>query len=158
MKHYFRIIGYWFLAEVLTLFLDLTLSFSGSVFVRLLCSICTVGILAGLMAQGGYAAALADRKIQPPAVRPVLLGLTGSAVPCVLWGMLWAARSGMLDDGFYRLYKLLCAPFLSVCNLISADVSAGSVPVWGMAVLGILSLIPCAAVCCAYWITRHRAQ
>ena len=155
MKQYLRMFGYWLLAEVLTLFIDLTLSFSGSVLVRLICSICTLGILLGLMAQGGYAAALADKKTAPSALRPLLLGLTGSTVPCILWGMLQTARAGLLTDSFYRLYKLLCAPFLSVCNLISADISAAGIPGWGMAVLGVLSLTPCAAVWIAYTLTRR---
>ncbi|MBR3629124.1 MAG: hypothetical protein IKN55_01450 [Oscillospiraceae bacterium] len=158
MKTILRMLGYWLLAEVLTLFLDLTLSFSGSILVRVLCSICTVGILLGLMIQGGYAAAMADRKAKPSAIRALLHGLTGAAVPCVLWGMLLAARAGLLPDDYYRLYKLLCAPFLSVCNLISADISAGSVPVWGMAVLGFLSLTPCAAAVAAYAVTLKRAE
>lgn len=156
MKHYLRILGCWLLAEVLTLFIDLTLSFSGSTLVRVICSICTIGILLGLMGQGGYSAALADQKAAPPAVRPLLLGLTGCAVPLLLWGMLTAARAGLLPDTFYRLYKLLCAPFLSICNLISADISACTVPFWGMAVLAVLSLTPCAAVMAAYCLTmRH---
>ena len=53
MKDHLRILGCWLLAEVLTLFIDLTLSFSGSALVRIICSVCTVGILLGLMAQGG---------------------------------------------------------------------------------------------------------
>ena len=155
MKDHLRILGCWLLAEVLTLFIDLTLSFSGSALVRIICSVCTVGILLGLMAQGGYSAALADRKANPTSLRPLLLGLTGSVMPCALWGMLAAARAGLLADGFYRFYKLLCAPFLSVCNLISADIAASSVPGWGMVLLAVLNLTPCAAVWIAYLCTRN---
>lgn len=152
MKELLKMPGWWLLAEVLTLFIDLTFSFSGHAVVRCICGICTVGILLGLMAQGGHSAANADRRAHrtPHRLRPVLLGLAGAAVPVCLWCVLLAARLGAVPDDFYRLYKLLCAPFLSICNLISADVSAAGVPVWGMGVLLVLSLAPCAAAWIAY--------
>ena len=154
-KQILRILGCYLLAEALTLFIDLTLSFSGSVGVRIVCSICTLGILLGLMANGGYAAALSDAKAKrtPSVLRGMLYGLCGSAIPAALWGMLMAARAGALPGDFYRLYKLLCAPFLSVCNLISADIQAASIPGWGMAVLAGLSVTPCIAVVVAYCLT-----
>lgn len=159
MKELLKMPGYWLLAEVLTLFIDLTLSFSGSALLRMVCGICTVGILLGLMAQGGFSAANADRKAhrESTVLRPLLLGAAGAAVPAVLWLALLAARAGALQDDFYRLYKLLCAPFLSFCNLISADVSAASVPGWGMGVLLALSLMPVPAVWIAYAVTRRKA-
>ncbi|MCR4644789.1 MAG: hypothetical protein K5695_05190 [Oscillospiraceae bacterium] len=155
IKQILRIIGSYLLAEVLTLFIDLTLSFSGTTLMRILCSICTLGILLGLMANSGYAAALADARAKrtPSLPRAMLYGLCGTAIPAVLWGMLTAARAGLLPGDFYRLYKLLCAPFLSICNLLSADVEASSLPPWGMIVLAALTLTPCIAVMTACLLT-----
>jgi len=59
----------------------------------------------------------------------------------------------VIDGGFYRFYKLLCAPFLQVCNLICDDVTAASLPVWGLVVLAIVPAIPYAAVMIAYRMT-----
>ncbi|MBQ8928503.1 MAG: hypothetical protein IJ055_09575 [Oscillospiraceae bacterium] len=142
MKEIGKILGLALLAEVLTLFIDLTLSFSGSAPVRVVCSICTVGILGGLMVQGGYSTGKADRKSgKTSPLRSALLGIVGSAPYLVCWIVLLLARQSA-SGGFYRLYKLLCAPFLQVCNLLSADTDAGSLPGAGLLVLLLLSLVP----------------
>lgn len=155
MKVYLKMPGYWLLAEVLTLFIDLTFSFSDHAVVRILCAVCTVGIYLSLMVQGGYAAARADKKrhIEFNPLRPLTLGLAGAAVPALLTIALLLAKLGVLADGFYRLYKLLCAPFLAVCNLMSADIAASSLPAWGIAVLLALSLAAIPAVMIAYKMT-----
>ncbi len=157
MKEHLKLFGYWVLAEVLTLFIDLTLSFSGNPLVRCICAVCTLGILTALMVQGGYTAALADKKahITPNFTRPFTLGLTGSAVPLLLTLLLTLSKAGVLPDGFYRIYKLLCAPFLSVCNLMCADVVTSLLPGFGLAVLFLLSLLPIPAVCIAYTMTMQ---
>ena len=152
MKTAARLFGLMLLAEVLTLFLDLTLSFSGSFVIRIVCSICTVGILGGLMVQGGYSAGRADRRSgRTSPVRSVLLGAVGSVPYLVLWGILLASRQG--DGAFYRLYKLLCAPFLQVCNLFSADTDARSLPAAGLLVLLALSLLPFVCIAAAHRLT-----
>lgn len=145
MKSCSKIIGLWLLAEILTLFLDLTLAFSGSTLIRLVCGVCTVGILCALMAQGGMSAA---RTYQKSKKRPsvLLLSTVGSAPSLFLWAVLCLSRCGILADGFYRWYKLLCAPFLSFSNLFSDSVLASQLPLTGMAVLFVLSLLPGAAV------------
>ncbi len=145
MKSCIKIIGLWLLAEILTLFLDLTLAFSGSTLMRLVCGTCTVGILSALMAQGGLSAAQTYKKLhqKPPLL---LLGVVGSAPALLLWAALCLSQCGVIADGFYRWYKLLCAPFLSFSNLFSDGVLTSQIPVTGMIVLFVLSLLPGAAV------------
>ncbi len=145
MKSCVKIIGLWLLAEILTLFLDLTLAFSGSTLVRLVCGTCTVGILGALMAQGGLSAARTYRKMQQK-LPLLLLGAVGSVPALFLWAVLCLSRCGVLADSFYRWYKLLCAPFLSFSNLFSDGVLTSQMPVTGMTVLFVLSLLPGAAV------------
>ncbi len=159
MKDVLKILGFLLLAEILTLFINVTLAFSGSWIFRLVTAVCTLAILAGLMAQAGHSIGKADRKLlkqKPDAVhpkKPVVLGLVSILPFQILWILLTLAKCGVLDGGFYRFYKLLCAPFLQVCNLVCDDVTAASLPVWGLVILAILSVIPYAAVIIAYRMT-----
>ena len=157
MKHYLKMPGLWLVSVLLTLFIDFTLSFSANAVVRFLCAVCTVGIALALMVQGGYSAAKADRKahIAYTPRRGMLLGGCGAAVPFLLTAMLALAKAGLLPGGFYRLYKLLCAPFLAVCNLLCDDVTAAAFPVWGFVVLFGLSLLPVPAAQTAYRMTMQ---
>lgn len=152
MKHHIKMTGCWLLAEVLTLFIDLTFSFSGHFLVRIVCAVCTLGIFAALMVQGGYSAAKADKKAH---IRrdPLTLGIAGALIPVLLTAGLALSKAGFLADGYYRLYKLLCAPFLAVCNLFSADIVSASVPVFEIVVLFVLCLIPIPAAMIAYRMT-----
>lgn len=159
MKDYMKILGFLVFAEILTLFINLTLAFSGSVIFRIITSICTVGILAGLMAQAGHSIGDADRKLlkqNPDAVhpkKPIFLGLVSILPFQLFWILLTLAKCGVLDGGFYRFYKLLCAPFLQICNLICDDVTAAALPIWGLVILAMLPIIPYAAVMIAYQMT-----
>lgn len=159
MKDYCKILGFVLFAEILCLFISITLAFSSAVIFRIITSICTVGILIGLMAQAGYSIACADKKLQkqnPDAVKPskpFLLGMLAMFPFQLCWIFLLLAKLGSIDGGFYRFYKLLCAPFLQVCNIICDDVTAQALPVWGMVVLQLLCWVPFAAVCTAYSMT-----
>ncbi len=159
MKDYCKILGFALMTEILTLFIDLTLAFSASVVFRIITSICTVGILTGLMAQAGHNIGKSDRKLlhrDPEAVRPskmLYLGMTAIVPYAACWVLLLLAKCGVLDGGFYRFYKLLCAPFLQVCNLICDDVTAASLPAWGLVVLALLTFVPYLAVVIAYRMT-----
>ena len=155
MKNCIKILGFALLAEALTLFVNLTLSFSGSAFIRMLCSACTVGILCGLMAQGGYSIGNIDRKAKKTFHfgKAFLLGLWGSAPYFILTIALILSKNGMISDNYYRYYKLLCAPFLAVCNLISDGISSSGVSAMGIIVLLILCCLPCISIMIAYKIS-----
>ncbi len=159
MKDYFKILGFVLLSEVLCLFINLTLAFSSSVLIRIITAVCTVGILVGLMVQAGHSIGTADRKRLKQdenavrASKPLFLGMTAAMPFLILWIFLLLARLGSIDGGFYRVYKLLCAPFLQVCNLICDDVYAQALPVFGMVVLALCSLVPYLAVVISYRMT-----
>ena len=74
-------------------------------------------------------------------------------VPVLLTVLLALSRAGVVGDGFYRWYKLLCAPFLSACNLLSDDVVTSSLPGFGIPVLSVLCLLPGISAALAYRIT-----
>lgn len=144
MKFVLKIFGLVLLAEILTLFIDLTLAFSGHLLLRLICSICTVSILAGLSAQAGYYTAQTYQKKHESLSKFHLLGFgLLSSLPFLLcWTGLLLAKYNLIYPEFYRIYKLLCAPFLPVCNLFSTDISALTLPVSGLLCLFLLSFIP----------------
>ena len=85
----------------------------------------------------------------------MLLGLCGAAVPLLLTVLLALSKTGLLADGFYRYYKILCAPFLPVCNLLCADVVSSAVPAGELVLLFVLSLLPVLAAAIAYDMTRR---
>lgn len=151
MKLCLKILGYAIAAEFLSLFISLTLGFSGSVPMRFVCGFCTVGILLGLMGQAGFSCARSDKT-----VHPLLPGFVGVLPYLCGWTALFLSKLGILPDGFYRVYKILFAPFLSVCNLFSEDVVTSTLPwfgVWGL--LG-LSVLPGVAATVAYALTGRR--
>lgn len=161
MKSYCKVLGFLLLAEILTLFINLTLSvFTGTVF-RVISSVCTVSILAAMMIQSGYNIGTEDKKRMkagefiPKPARPVLLGLTASLPMQLCWVLLLLAKCGLFSDGFYRFYKLLCAPFLQICNLFSADVSAASLSWIALLVLALLSWLPAAALIVTYFMVMR---
>lgn len=155
MKNYAKMIGYWLLAEVLTLFINLTLAVSDNALLRIVCAVCTVGILLALMVQGGYSGAKSDKKAHREfsVLRTLSLGAAGALVPLLFTAGLLAARLAGAVESFYRIYKLMCAPFLPVCNLMCADVLTSSVPMGEIAVLFVLSLLPIPAAYIAYDMT-----
>ncbi len=152
MKDYCKILVYVIAAELLTLFINLTLGFSSAVFVRIIAAVCTIGILAGLLIQAGYSIALTDKraKREKTGRRSILLGITAVLPFQLCWILLLLARVGTVPDDFYRTYKLLCAPFLPVCNLFSEGISAAGLNIMGLCTLQLLSWIPFLAVLCSY--------
>lgn len=112
-------------AEVLSLFINMTFAGSGSTFVRLICLICTVLILAAVMADFSVRAAKNDAKgggkIRYRAL--VCASAAVTAFPLLSWIILFiSANSGAFD--FYGAHKLLNAPFLHFYNLIEPSASA----------------------------------
>lgn len=137
MMKFMKILGFAVVSEILSLFISLTLGFSGSLLMRIVCSVCTVGILLGMMAQAGISCAKSDKTMNP-----MFLESIGSTPYLCGWFALVLAKLGALPGGFYRVYKLLFAPFLPVCNLFSLDVAASALPWSGVVTLFVLSLLP----------------
>ena len=158
MKSVVKIFGFLILAEVLTLFIDMTLAFSGHVLLRMICAFCTVCILAGLSAQAGYSTGETTRKQHITPKKSDIIGLSAvcSSPYLISWILLLLAKLNRINPDFYRIYKLFCAPFLNVCNLFSSDTSALSLPWSGVITLLIVSCIPGIAFCIAYVMTYQQ--
>lgn len=157
IKNFAKAIGTYFFAEILCLFLALTLSAIGGGLARLISCICTIGILVCLCINFAFNRAKADQhqKIDGTVLRRFLLS-GAVTLPYVIWGIcLLLARGGILPGTFYRWYKLLTAPFLQLCNLFSADVTAAALS-WGEAgILVLADLLPFVVVWLTYTLTRR---
>lgn len=156
IQKFVKAIGIYFFAEVLCLFLALTLSAVGGALFRIISCICTVAVLICLCINFAVNRAKEDQHAKMENTLPRRFFLSGAVtLPYVLWGAcLLLARSGILPDTFYRWYKLLDAPFLQVCNLCSADVMVSSLS-WGETVfLAVCNLLPFAVVWVTYALAR----
>lgn len=156
MKKFFKMLGFVLLAETLTLFINLTLGFSSDTLLRIFCGVCTVGILVGLCAQGGYHIGEQDRraKAKRSLRTPLLLGAAAILPGQICWVLLLLSRCGILADDFYRIYKILCAPLLPVCNLFSDGLTSSGLPAQGLVILELLTLLPGIGTAVAYVWTR----
>ncbi|MBQ7012755.1 MAG: hypothetical protein IJN11_02420 [Oscillospiraceae bacterium] len=161
MKRYGTILLYLIAAEILTLFINVTLSVFGGTAFRVITSVCTVGILVVLMIQAGSRLGKEDKKRRNAGEKTPHIagaGILASLPMGICWLLLLHEKCSVMTAGFYRFYKLLCAPFLQICNLLSADVTADTLPWMGVVLLGVLSLLPAAAVCISYVMVMRDVQ
>jgi|GEM_PF-191389 len=138
-KNWMKGFGTYLFAEILCLFLALTLSAVGGGLFRLISCICTIAVLICLCVNYAYNRAVADRKSKVPdtMARRFFLSLS-VGLPFFLLGiLLLLAKAGVLPAGFYRWYKLLDAPFLQLCNLLCKEITAAALSWTKAAVLGL---------------------
>lgn len=156
LKNFFKGIGVYAAAEVLCLFLALTLSAVGGSLLRLVSMVCTLGMLCCLCINYGWNRAKEDQKQKCDGViwRGAVYGGVVS-LPYILCGVfLCLARAGVVSASGYRWYKLADAPFLQLCNLFSQDITALSLT-WGETVfLALCNLLPLVVV----WLTYVLCQ
>lgn len=156
IKNFARAIGTYLFADILCLFLALTLSAIGGTLFRVISAVCTVAVLICLCINFAVNRAKADKlsQIENTPLRRLWLSGSVSLIFVVLGICLLLARAGVLPETFYRWYKLADAPFLQVCNLFSADVTADTLS-WGGAVcLALLNLLPFVVTWITYTLTR----
>lgn len=155
-KNWMKGFGTYLFAEILCLFLALTLSTVGGGLFRLISCICTIAVLICLCVNYAYNRAVADRKSKVPdtMARRFFLSLS-VGLPFFLLGiLLLLAKAGVLPAGFYRWYKLLDAPFLQLCNLLCKEITAAALSWTKAAVLALVNLVPFAAVWVTYTLVR----
>ena len=134
-KNFAKALGSDLFAEILCLFLAVTLSAVGGGLFRLISCICTIAVLVCVCVNYALSRSREDQHKKRKNTIAVQLFYSGSVLlPFLLLGIsLLLARAGVLPDTWYRWYKLLNAPFLQLCNLCSADVTASSLS-WGKTV------------------------
>lgn len=135
---YMRTLLFLAAAEILSLFIGLTLAGTANPLVRVISAICTSGIMICLMASLALKTVASDRKNKSRKGDYSLLfpaGMTFTALvpPFVSWIILKITAGGSID--FYRWHKLINGWFLQVYNLIEPDASSAalnSAEIWGM--------------------------
>lgn len=155
-KNFAKALGGDLFAEILCLFLAVTLSAVGGGLFRLISCICTIAVLICVCVNYALSRSREDQHKKRKNTIAVQLFYSGSVLlPFLLLGIsLLLARAGVLPDTWYRWYKLLNAPFLQLCNLCSADVTASSLS-WGKTVfLAVWNLLPPAVVWVTYVLAR----
>ncbi len=149
-------IGYYFFAELLCIFLVFSLGLIGNVFFRVLSGVCCLGILICLIINFTINCQKEIKfNYDDNGAKPIIItGISASFVYLILYILLGAAKYGLIPDNFYRIYKLLNAPVMTVLNLISSDITASSISIAGFTVMLLLALIPMFTVAVTYIMCR----
>lgn len=114
-------------ADILALFIGMTLAGSSSDFIRVISAVCTFGILICILGSFANKSAREDVKNQragiadTSTVMPWLMGLTASMPGIISWLIL---RFSSLD--FYRWHKLINGWFLQIYNMINSNASSAA--------------------------------
>lgn len=152
-----KAIGYIAAADVLSLFVGLALASSSSTFIRLISSVCTVGILVCLMVNFAVNTARSDLKserISGSATNHAITaatGITASLPAFISWIVLYISHSSGSFD-FYKWHKLINAYFLQIYNFINSDASTAALSdAQIIAMLG-LAVVPCLTFMIAYFL------
>ena len=135
---YMRTLLFLAAAEVLSLFIGLTLAGTANPLVRVISAICTSGIMICLMASLALKTVASDRKNEKISgnrsfIFPAEMTFTALVPPLVSWIVLRFTAGGSID--FYRWHKLINGWFLQVYNLIEPNASSAalnSAEIWGM--------------------------
>ncbi|MBQ8687902.1 MAG: hypothetical protein IJ512_05065 [Ruminococcus sp.] len=151
-KTFLKGIGYYFFADILCLFLTVTLIMLGTLLFKIICVLCCMGVLICLMINYAINCEKEDRKygLNQNAGRSLFPGLAASSVYILLYLLLLLAKLQLLPDSFYRIYKILNAPFMTLFNFLEPGVLASELSLISMIVFFLLSLIPMAAVIISY--------
>lgn len=155
-KNFLKGVGTYFFAEILCLFLALTLSAVGGAVTRVISAVCTAAVLICLCINFAVNRGKEDKKREIPnrIGRRFFWSISVSALFLLLGICLLLSRCAVLPDGFYRWYKIFDAPFLQLCNFFSRDVMTHTLS-WGAAVfLAVLNFLPFAVTWVTYDLTR----
>lgn len=162
MKH-IKIIGYVFAADILSLFIGLTLASSSAVFMRVISAVCTTGILICFMASHGLKSAREDMRLErtgetvfSPA-EPIFLSLTASVPAAASWILLFISHSTASFD-FYRWHKLINGYFLQIYNFINSDASAKALSQGQLFMMLPLMLVPALSFGISYAVGRKNGS
>lgn len=114
-------------ADILSLFIGMTLAGSSSTAIRFISAVCTSGILMCILGSFAFKSAREDVKndragiAQYSPVMPWLMGFTSSVPGIISWLIL---KFSGLD--FYRWHKLINGWFLQIYNMINSNASSAA--------------------------------
>ncbi|MCR5601447.1 MAG: hypothetical protein K6G33_11990 [Ruminococcus sp.] len=142
-------------ADILSMFINMTLAGSSSTAVRAVCAVCTAGILVTVLGDHAVKAAHTDLKGKQGSAGMILAGAFASLPALISWIILYvSANSGGFD--YYRWHKLINATFLQYYNLIEPDALSSSLSLNELLMMLPTAAVPAAAVIIPYLRTKRR--
>lgn len=156
---YIKALGYVAAANVMSLFIGLTLAMSSSSLICFISIICTVGILICLMVNFAINTARSDLKNErienkkPNSAAPFLIGATASLPALISWIVLYISHSTGAFD-YYKWHKLLNAYFLQIYNSINPDASTAALQSSQIMIMFGLVFIPFLSFITAYFLVK----
>lgn len=152
-----KALGYVAAAEILSLFIGLTLAGSSSTAIRFVSAVCTTGIIICLMAN--FAANCAGEELRRSRTdgtalsfgKAFAVGGVTSAPALISWVVLLVSKTTGAFD-FYRWHKLLNGCFLQIYNFINSNASTGALTNAQIMLMLPLVLIPALSYIIAYYL------
>ena len=146
---------YVFAADILSLFIGLTLASSSLFMIRLISAVCTSLILAVILSGLAITTAnqdLKDERINHKKINmliPVSMGIASSFPAAVSWCIL---KFSMGRFDFYRWHKIINGYFLQIYNFIEPDASSSALSEGEVNIMLILIFIPMVTFLTAYFL------
>ncbi|HRR77263.1 MAG TPA: hypothetical protein P5191_10695 [Ruminococcus sp.] len=139
-----------FAADILALFISLTLAGSSALAVKIVSAVCGIGILAVILADYAAVTAKKDRKEKKESgMKTAFLMGTAASSPCLLsWGALRLSLAGGYD--YYRVHKIANGFFIQIFNFIEADASTKALSADEVRLMLPLAFVPAAIVIPVY--------
>ncbi|NLT08923.1 MAG: hypothetical protein GXY08_05410 [Ruminococcus sp.] len=147
---YIKTICMVFAADILALFIGLTLAGSSALPVKIVSAVCGAGILAVILADHAAVTAKKDRKENngSGAKTAFFMGATASS-PCLLsWGTLRLSLTAGYD--YYRVHKVVNGFFIQLLNFIEPDASTKALSTEEIMIMLPLAFVPAAIVIPVY--------
>ncbi len=145
-------------AEILCLFINITLAVYGTMIIKVIAIICTSVIFIGLICNYAYNTAKKDLVIQRkmksdlPVYRSYLIGIFLSIPYILFWGILLISKMDIIDN-FYGVYKIINGQFLQLYNLMYNSAEISGVTGIEMLIMLLLTAIPFISFVIAYKLT-----
>lgn len=143
-------------ADILSMFINMTLAGSRSTAMRIVCLVCTAMILVTVLADFSVKEAHDDIKNNRGKTGIYMAGVV--AIPAFLsWVILClSVKIGNFD--FYRWHKLINAPFLQYYNLIEPDVTSAALSSGELNLMLLPIFLTPFAVIIPYLLARKRVE
>jgi hypothetical protein len=142
-----RGIGYLFVSQILTLFINLSVTAMLNSFILLLiiACICTLGITLGLVFNWSYNCAKTDEALNRQGkpydpLMPLKMSIIIGIIPLILYILLIISKAGVIEN-FLPLYSILANWQLPFRAVFTSSIDIADISVLGMFGFGFLTLL-----------------
>lgn len=145
-------------AEILCLFINLTLASSSLLLFKIISIFCTSVIFIGIICNYAYNIAKNDlifqrrMKIKFKSYRCYIVGVFLSLPYIILWVILIISKEGIIGN-FYSAYKIINGQFLQLYNLMNNSTQISNVSMSKLLIMLLLTFVPFLSFVIAYRFT-----